>query len=186
MQWNPALESVLRCKSLWELDISDMKKVPILDISELTQLRRFWVTRASGLKGIIFPEENRLTDVALRKIASLQTVHSWTYAESLTRLRLTQCHRLDVSTVAGARNLKELDLSNMATINSLKFIEDLKLLERLGLSGSTQIEDGDLIFLTTLPNLRSATFPPKRHYNLTPQEAARILHLKRAGQANQL
>ena len=80
--------------------------------------------------------------------------------------------------VADAICLKELDLFNMGRIDSLKFVEALPELERVRLSGSTEVGDGDLAVLTLHPNLKAAAFTPKNHYNITPIRVNEILRTK--------
>jgi hypothetical protein len=48
----------------------------------------------------------------------------------------------------------------------------------LTLFGSTEIEDGKLAFIVNLPRLKTMAFPPKPHYDITPQKARSLLVAK--------
>lgn len=175
IDWNPALQSVLICAGLKRLAISDMKGVPCLNLEVLTQLNEFWLTRAYGLTKVTFPRRNNLVEVVFRKIPSLCEVDSWAYAKNLDRLWITECKKLGISAIADAGAVRELDLFNMGPVASLNFVTALGNLERLRLSGSTEISDGRLAFLLNLPKLKSVTFPPKEHYDLLPEDAQKLL-----------
>jgi hypothetical protein len=178
MDWNPALQSVLTCSWLKRLKISDMKGVPSLNLAMLSELNEFWLTRAYGLEKIRFPSQSNLVEIVLRRISALRGIDSWAYVKKLTRLWLTECKQLEISSISAAAAVKELDLSNMGPIPSLRFANDFRALETLRLSGSTEIRDGQLAFFTKLPKLKSLTFPPKGHYDLSPQKARELLEAR--------
>jgi hypothetical protein len=179
MEWNPALGAVLECCSLRRLVVSDVRDVSIFDLRQLKQLEDFWLTRAPHVREIQLPRKSRLVEIVLRKLPSLKLVKTWAYAESLARVWLAECKQLDVANVAQAPAVRKLDLFNMGRIRSLRFVGNMPHLERLRLSGSTEIQDGALAFLTRLLSVKRVAFPRKARYDITAAEANRLIRLQR-------
>jgi len=88
---------------------------------------------------------------------------------SLIGLDLQNCPNInDLSALKEIKNLKLLKLWNCRNISSLKWLENTKV-EYLNFY-SSNISDGDLSFISNMPNLKYLRFQNKRHYNRKPSD----------------
>jgi len=98
----------------------------------------------------------------------------------LTELILASCRRIvSLSAMSRLIGLRRLEVSEGGTIESLKPIADLRLVERLYLYGSTKIADGDLTPLLGMPRMHDLRIVNRRHYVPSAQEVEARLGLTR-------
>ena len=176
LEWNPAFSQILDCKWLRRLDIRTMRGVRSLDLARLTSLEELLLTRAPGLIKMCLPSSAKLAKLLLRQLHSLRTVDSWARPSRLRHLWLTECKRLDLAHLVEAKFLREVVLMNMGQVKTLTFLKEPRELERLQLIGSTTIEDGDLACIAEWESIKSVSFPPRVHYNITLDALQAMIH----------
>lgn len=110
---------------------------------------------------------NKLNDLRYLEIdyaKNLSNISDLAGCSSLTGLDLQNCPNLkDLSALTELDNLKILNLWNCRNIDSLGWLQDTQV-EYLNFY-SSNIIDGDLSFISNMPNLKYLRFENKRHYN---------------------
>jgi len=121
----------------------------------------------ADVKGLGVLHELRFLGLGLmRELNSLAGIE---HLHHLEELRIQTCRKLrNINEVAHLHNLRRLWVENCGEIESLKPVESLVLLERIILTDSTNILDGDISPLTKLPYLKDVRFANRRHYTHRP------------------
>ena len=92
-------------------------------------------------------------------------------ATELEVLELETCKRLEaIDFLRPMRRLRDLSLVNCGPIDSLAPLADAEALERFFFYESTNVRDGDLSILLTLPWLREVSFMNRKHYSHTREQ----------------
>ncbi len=94
----------------------------------------------------------------------------------LKYLNLDGCRALDsIQPAFSIGSLETLTFANVGKRDSLDGIDRLRRLERVIFYGSTDIRDGDLRPLLSLPRLKAVAFANRKHYNLTLDQLERFI-----------
>ncbi|MFH1932545.1 MAG: hypothetical protein ABIN18_13285 [Pseudomonadota bacterium] len=169
LDWSPKIKSIFECKSLKnilmckyksdERDLSAFSSLPNLeelcfkicnierigDISKLKNLKALelhWASKLTSLKGLEVLRE-------------------------LRKLHIDTCRRVTkIDPIGKLAKLEEFFLPNCGDIESLKPLAGLKNLRVFHFYESTNIINGDLTVLKSLPGLSEVSFVERRHYNL--------------------
>jgi Leucine-rich repeat (LRR) protein len=169
VNWSPKVKSIFDCKSLKKVllckykskdgDLSLFNNLPNL---ESLCFKICNINRIGGISNLRNLKELEIHWAS--KLDSLQGLESLT---TLKKLAIETCRSLRrIDEISALTNLEWLDLSNNGRIETIKPLARLKKLKKLLLIESTNIVDGDLSVLLTLPNLRDVSFGERRHYNL--------------------
>src|SRR5262249_52476741 len=119
------------------------------------------ISSLEGLGALAKLRSLRLGD--LRKLKSLEGIQNLTELKSL---EINTCRAIEsIDQLSQLTNLEELYLNNLGKIRSLKPLIPLKRLMRFTFSESTEILDGDLSPLLSLPNLGLVSFQNRKHYS---------------------
>lgn len=103
-----------------------------------------------------------------RRLTTLEGVEALTH---LTNLEVNDCRRVnDVSPIANLRRLTELHLCNDGDIKTIKPLLEIRNLEKFLFYESTNVLDGDLSPLKTLPKLQAIAFMERTHYSHSQEE----------------
>lgn len=158
-------------KSLRKLGITGPTNRALMNLHHLPILQDLGVARAK-IEDLEFvdstPALRKLSLVACNRLARLTGLER---ATELTVLLIEQAKVLcDIRSVGHLERLRTLVLNQCPNIRTIKSLAGLRNLETVGLMQTTNIADGDLSPLLTLPNLRNATFIDRPHYSHSNQE----------------
>lgn len=137
-------------------------------MTQLESLRLYSPTRLETLCGIESLAGLKRLEIALAtRLASLSGIEKLLH---LKHLEVNTCRKIrDIAPIAALR-LKEFFLLNCGDIDTIKLLAGQKDLEKFLFYQSTNVLDGDLSVLTTLPNLKDVAFQERRHYSHTRSE----------------
>ena len=145
-------------------------------LTSMQSLERLHVSsrKLRCLDGIANLKRLRILDLAgcpnLMALVGLEQV------EALEAIEIADCKAIgSFPDLSSLRKLRSLIIENCGTLESLRFLNAHEALERVLIIGATQVADGDLTPLKTLPNLRDVRVA-EGDYNLKPDE---VLALRR-------
>lgn len=157
--------SLLSCNRLRILGIGNYNSPDLEQLGNLRSLQELVVSlsRIESLAGAEhFPELERLSLDFVKHLESLEPLGA---CQKLRDLSIDDAKNLKlIDPVAPLLNLRELCLKRCPEIDSLKPVKGFSALEYVGLLETTNIQDGDLSVLRTLPNLKHASFVDRKHY----------------------
>jgi Leucine-rich repeat (LRR) protein len=167
LDWHTGLESILEAKELVYLFIDEFKTKDFSKLANLTNLEVLTI-RNSNIEDISCLSGS----VNLKKL-ELVNCKKLTDFTPLTQLKNLEWLSIDgtkeVSNIEFVRNmtsLKILDVSDTNNIASIEPLKDLTGLKAVAFCGNkTTIVDGDLSYLTKLPNLALLWLAPRKHYS---------------------
>jgi hypothetical protein len=174
LEWRDGFIPFLHSNSIRKLVLSDYKRSTIDEVSRLRNLRELSIYNSNiksldELSGLI--NLSRLELALLRKWDDLQFCSS---LQNLMFFDISRCSALrSIQPLSFCRRLRRLAINDMAHIDSLSPIRSLPLLEELLFYGTTHIDDGDLSFLSDMPNLCSISFQDRKHYTHTRSDLER-------------
>jgi hypothetical protein len=167
--WNEGYDSVFGCHRLKRIfvfgppddDLSRFASLAALTRLELGQGRRLRHLR--GLANL-----SSLAFLGLYHQAALETLDGLEGAPDLEELAIESCTKLSIlDPISELRTLRTLKVANCGKIASLRPLRQLRSLEHLFAWESTDVQDGDLSVLATLPALRDVAMRDRRHYRPT-------------------
>lgn len=168
--WNDKIKGLFNCTALRHLDLVDYPFENLLELSELSALRRLHLSsrKILTLRGIA--NLNSLENLDLATCSKLVDVSDIAECKNLISLEIRTCRKIgSLPNHLLLPRLKALSLSDCGKIESLKPLSSCQKLETLRATGDTVIVDGDFDFLLTLPALKDAWYANKKHYSL-PRE----------------
>jgi hypothetical protein len=176
LQYLPDLEEIylLRRASAKNLEKSSLKRLRIYDpagydVSEYFRFEKLEtltlgnaaIKDLTDMKNLRALKQLKLLDA--RQFKSLQGIE---YLTSLEQLQVNDAKSIgDFELIQGMKKLKFIDLRNCGVIRSLEALKNIPTLEEVYL-GDTNIADGNMRLLKTLPNIKYASFATFPHYNL--------------------
>ena len=166
LDWHEkSFSSLLACDQLRILGIGYYTHADLQQLKNLRSLEELIISfsRIESLAGIEhFPELGLLSVDYVRNLETLEPLGA---CRELWNLSIDGAKNLrQIDPVSPLRNLRELCLKRCPEIESLRPIKSLPALESVGLLETTNIQDGDLSVLLTLPSLKHASFVDRRHY----------------------
>lgn len=175
ISWHPEWESVLSCTSLRGLMIESSKGVPEFDLGRLQRLRELRLKQCSNLRRVICSPGQNLESLAVLYCHSFEAVSPKKVLKKLKYAFLGGNSHFEVESLGKCKELVRLSMHGVGKLKSLKFLAGCRRLEVLGMSFSTQIEDGDLTPLLKLPKLRRLGFKPFKNYSHTLNEIKELI-----------
>ena len=167
LEWRTKARSVYRCATLRDLFINGCTAKSLGEFAELTQLKSLSLKSPKLLEIGSVESMQKLAFLGIyncRKITRLEGIGSFS---GLNRLEVDTCKNIgDIDAIRSLRALQTLWLCNMGEISSLKPLRDMSELTSVFLHESTNIVDGDLTPLKTLPKLQKVSFQERKHYNM--------------------
>lgn len=170
IEWRAAARSLFDHRAVRRVFINKWNEGRDLQaFSEMTQLeslRLYSPTRLESLAGIEgFGRLEGLEIALARKLSGLGGVE---HLVSLRHFELNTCRNIGcIAPLSSLRRLRELHLINCGVIDTIRPLAGLPNLERFLFYESTDIADGDLSPLKSLPNLKSVAFQERPHYSLS-------------------
>jgi len=166
LEWRPRAKSLFSCTSLKQLYVNCYKGNSTLPLGSLVNMESLTIGNGpvKDLEGLSnLPRLNALNLRGLRKLSSLDGVE---VLQTLTELRLESCRAFHtIDPVGHLHRLKEFHLINAGDIESLAPLAGLEEVEAFYLFGGTNVLDGDMSVLLTLPRLKKVALQHSRHYS---------------------
>ncbi len=185
VDWNPVRDTLTSSQTLRDLHLW---KFPERDLSffakHLGKLEELQLVEARSLASLDGLGSLRsLTALRILYGRSLRDISALGLAgERLQELEFQNCPHIEsLNGVERVRSLRALGISACARIESLAPLQGLPVLEVLNAWGNTQIVDGDLSPVATLPRLKELHMENRRHYRPQVRDIA-----ERLGRAERL
>lgn len=164
--WSRGYETLFECKTLLDVAIARLPESYLPSLSSLPKLETLALSFFRFAHLHLLPELQKLVRLSLLVCNSLHELRGIESCPKLLVLWIEEAKSLgDISGVAALRHLKTLVLRDCPTISSIKPLVGMPHLEAVALSATTNISDGDLSPLASLPHLRHADFKDRRHYS---------------------
>lgn len=159
-----------------------------LHVTKAFKLSSLNLTRLKHLNYLHFRDNKALEDVAIEPNTDLQgfeacsnrrlrAVEGLSEINSNCQIWLGNAHVFELDKLPN--NARSLDLNSMGEIPCLNFLTKLENLEHISIFGTTDILDGDLSVLLSLPKLRSVNMRNRTHYSHKQDEIRAILKHRR-------
>jgi internalin A len=167
LSWSAAkYGSLLDCSALKSLGLDNYTGPDFRSFRKLSALENvgFGFTRLERLAGVEAFEN--LRRLSLGPINRLESLDGLEHCPTLTELEIEAAKKLrSIDAVHHLPKLRSLHLTRCPQIQSIKVLSKHPMLERIWFGQTSNVRDGDLAPLATLPRLQVATFLDRRHYN---------------------
>lgn len=177
--WNKGYErSIYTLPKLRKLKIIGWKEKNCRMLCSLERLESLQLVQGSctSLDGLA--ELLKLREVHLHGMAKLVDIADLSGAARLAELRVQKIKNIrSWNVLSDLRALSKLELTEVGTLDSVKFVKWLDQLRYFRL-GSTKVTDGDLLAVCDAPSLQQCLFKNFSHYNTTQEDVARYLDEK--------
>jgi hypothetical protein len=166
IDWHPKFfSSLLECRQLRTLGIGNYKDTDLGPLQKLVSLEHLIISKApiespAGIEN--FP---KLVEFSVDFVNRLETLAPINECRALSSLTVDGAKELrDIAPVSSLENLSVLSLQRCPQLESLHPIRGLPRLEYLALLETTNVLDGNLSVLLTLPALKHVSFVDRKHY----------------------
>jgi len=164
----------LHIPSLKVLHIVNSLKLISLDLSKLKKLNYLHLKRNKALRDVIISPEVDLHGFESVMNPRLFTIDGLSEVLSKCTIWLGRSPKFNLHDIP--KNTEELQLWSMGKIPNLKFLSNYKELSCIFLHGTTDIVDGDLSVLLSLPKLRTLNMEhDRKHYSHKLAELRNLL-----------
>jgi len=166
LSWSIGYESLFECKRLKDVAIARLPEDRLPFLAHLPNLESLALSlcRFTDLQNL--PELPKLVRLSLIVCNRLQRLKGLESFPNLRVLWIEQAKSLsDIDAVAFLRALRTLVLRDCPQVKNIKALVGLPDLESVSFSATTDIRDGDLSPLESLPSLTNADFKDRRHYS---------------------
>lgn len=166
IHWWPGAESVMDCDWITTAYFDEIRRKDFSQIANMTGLEKLTIAN-SNIKSLEWlPALKNLTELSLFNCRSLTDFSPIGQLKQLKRINIEGCNKLaDISFVADLPALEILGLTGNSEIPSIAAVGCAKALKAVFFQASTNVLDGDLSALLTLPRLAILSFQPRKHYS---------------------
>ncbi len=169
--WRPGAQSVFSATSLEALFLDSYCGADLDPVSGLIALHTFYLGGSRAYSLAPLASLPRLRKVGLFDIKHVRRLDPIAAHGRIEVLEIDGAKALEnVEPLAALRGLRILMLCNVGRIPSLCPLAGLPQLEHVFFWEDTDIVDGDVSVLLTLPRLRQVAFRNRRHYNRRSEE----------------
>lgn len=165
--WAQVAETIADCSSIEDLYLGEYDPEDLQPLTHLPNLRSLRMKDRPAIRRLDgFEALPKLSSLEIH-LAPLDDLHALAETRSpvLHRLALGSCRAItELGPLQGLSSLRELDISESGSIESLQPLRSLAALEQLYLYGSTRVTDGDLTPLLGLTRLVDLRMMNRRHY----------------------
>ena len=165
LEWRPKASSIFDHRGIKKLFVNKCPERDLRRFSTMAQLESLSLAspRLESLEGAGLPLLTFLGVYAAPRLTSLRGLETATHLRSL---EVNDCRKIGAIEPIGALvGLRNLQLCNDGRIETLAPLAGLKELETFLFYESTDVADGDLTVLKTLPKLHHVVFMDRRHYS---------------------
>jgi len=163
-------------KKITNLSFSNYQEKTIVPLLGLTTLERLGLSTSqiTSLAGI--SQLTNLSALMLANLTKLTSLHGIDGLKNLETLEISGCRKIgSIRELENLRRLKRLELIRCGEIESLKPLTGLPMLEKFYFYEDTNIMDGDISVLETLPMLNHTAFKNRKHYTHICDETQKII-----------
>lgn len=166
MEWRRGCDSLFDCESLQMLYLNGYDGENLTHFIRLSRLESLILLNAkiTNLRGI-----SHLSNLKFLRLGNLKQLTSISDLSANTRLEhleIQRCRNLkNIDPLSALTNLRVLHLNDDGILESLGPIRVLGNLKEVLFYETTNIADGDLGVLMSLPKLRKVSFQDRRHYS---------------------
>lgn len=166
LEWRPRARSLFQHTGVKRLFVNHLPGRDLKDLSRMHSLERLSlaspkIEALAGVEGL-----TRLSFLGLYWARRLATLVGVGALAALTHLEVNDCRKIrDIGPIAELRELRQLHLCNDGEIESFAPLRGLRKLEVVLFYESTNVLDGDLGVLKTLPKLADVAFMDRPHYS---------------------
>jgi Leucine-rich repeat (LRR) protein len=174
VEWRRQYRNISACTSLEELYLNRYWEKDLAALRPLQKLSKLTVGDSAALALLEGIEDmSQLRSLGLRGLPKLRELTPIRHvAATLEDLNMKQCRYLrSLEPLSSLSNLRRLILEDCGKVPSLRPISQLPALRVLYFYGDTNVLDGELDFLRTLP-LEDVAFKNRRHYPVRREELA--------------
>jgi len=176
LNWHEkSFSSLLECGQLRMLGLGYYTHIDLQQLKNLRFMQELVISfsRIENLAGVEhLPELGKLSADYVKNLETLEPIAACRKLRNLSIDEAKNLRRIDP--VSSLRDLQELCLKRCPEIESLTPIKGLPALEYVGLLETTNIKDGDLSVLLTLPQLKHASFVDRKHYTQRNQDFPKV------------
>jgi len=166
--WRPLAKSIFNSTSLKTLIISDLAEKESNIFKELINLEMLTLYDAQLREIDNFRYLTNLTELRLYGCKNLTSLKG---IENLTKLKILEienCRKIyKINELENLTDLRELNISNNYDIETLTPLKNLENLEKIFFYEQSNILDGNVEILKSLPKLKDVRFQKRSHYNLS-------------------
>lgn len=166
INWQSGTESIFACERLRSLLISDYPGISSGPFGRLGGLH-YLEFRDGGLVEI--RALGRLARVEAMRISGLRKLRSLDGIQDMTALRRLELHSSrfggSLEPLSALHDLRRIALNSVGRIDSLAPLAHLAALEEFWMDGTTDVADGDLSVLLSMPSLKFVGFNGRPHYS---------------------
>lgn len=166
IHWWSGAESVMDCDWITTAYLDEIRRKDFSHIANMTGLEKLTIAN-SNIKSLEWLSAlKNLTELSLFNCRSLTDFSPIAQLKQLKRINIEGCNKLtDISFVADLPRLEILGLTGNSEIPSIAAVGGAKALKAIFFQASTNVLDGDLSALLTLPHLAILSFQPRKHYS---------------------
>jgi Leucine-rich repeat (LRR) protein len=171
LEWRPGSESLFAHRGVRKVFVNkcplkDLRAMAMMTSLESLSLASPKLETLQGVEAL-----TALTFLGLYVARRLTSVDGVQAVPNLVHLEVNDCPKIrDIAPIAALYRLRNLQLCNDGDIETIKPLGALKELEQFLFYESTNVLDGDLSPLKSLPKLRHVTFMDRMHYTLRRSE----------------
>lgn len=165
LEWRPRSESLFAHQGIKKVFVNKCPLKDLRPMAMMTSLESLSLAspKLETLQGI--EALTALTFLGLYVARRLTSVNGVQAVPSLVHLEVNDCPKVrDIAPIGTLHRLRNLHLCNDGDIETIKPVRELKELEQFLFYESTNVLDGDLSPLKSLPKLRHVTFMDRKHY----------------------
>jgi hypothetical protein len=166
LEWRDSVKSLYDCTTLKHVFINNCPVTSLHAFDKLKNLE-YLSLKSPKLESIgdvkTLQKLNFLGIYIAGELSSLEGIEQF---HNLEMLEIERCRKIsNIEPVKALKKLQRLMIANCGKIDSLKPVAELKKLREIFFHESTNILDGNLAILKSLPNLEDVSFQERRHYN---------------------
>ena len=176
LEWRDGASSIFNCANLEELFINRYDHQDTSAFAKLKNLESLTLLGGAirSLKGL--SHLSRLKSLRLGDLKHLSGLAGIKDLSQLEILEINTCRFVgEIEEIAQLTDLNELYLNNIGSIDSIRPLRCLNNLLKLTFYESTDVLDGDMTPLLSLPRLQMVSFKNRKHYSHTREAITRLL-----------
>lgn len=176
LPWRPKAKTIFECFQLKYLNIVNFPFEDLQDLKKITKLTRLQITSKKLVSTSGIENLQNLRGLDLAGCQKLKIFAGIENCKLLQVIELENCKQMyDISSLGNLADLRSVVLTDCGKVKSLRPLARCKMLKSLIFVGDTNVEDGELTPLLSIPGLTKMWFMDRRHYSHKRDQVAAIL-----------